>query len=39
MLLDPKTNEATRVGTKITKDDTTGKRVRLRVAKATGETF
>lgn len=39
MLLDPKTNEATRVGTKITTDDTTGKRVRLRVAKATGETF
>lgn len=39
MLLDPKTNEVTRVGIKITKDETTGKRVRMRVAKATGEMF
>jgi len=39
MLLDPKTNEATRVGTKIIKDESTGKKRRLRVAKATGEMF
>jgi hypothetical protein len=29
----------TRVGTKVVKDSTTGKKTRLRVAKATGETF
>lgn len=39
MLLDPKTNEPTRVGSKITKDETTGKKKRMRVATATGETF
>ena len=39
MLLDPKTNEATRVGTKIVKDESTGKKRRMRVAKATGEMF
>jgi large subunit ribosomal protein L24 len=39
MLLDPKTNQPTRVGTKLTRDDTTGKKRRMRVAKATGETF
>ncbi|MFN0158516.1 MAG: 50S ribosomal protein L24 [Bacteroidota bacterium] len=39
MLLDPKTNEPTRVGTKEVKDDTTGKRKRLRVAKVSGEMF
>ena len=39
MLVDPKTNQVTRVGTKVTKDSTTGKKSRLRVAKATGETF
>ena len=39
MLLDPKTNEVTRVGSKVTKDEATGKKVRMRVAKATGETF
>jgi len=39
MLLDPKTNEPTRVGMKVVKDDTTGKKKRMRVAKATGEMF
>jgi len=39
MLIDPKTNEPTRVGTKVVKDDTTGKKQRLRVARTTGETF
>jgi large subunit ribosomal protein L24 len=39
MLLDPKTNQPTRVGTKLIKDDTTGKKHRMRVAKTTGETF
>jgi large subunit ribosomal protein L24 len=39
MLLDPKTNQPTRVGTKVIKDETTGKKSRVRVAKATGETF
>ena len=39
MLVDPKTNQVTRVGTKVTKDSTTGKKSRMRVAKATGETF
>jgi large subunit ribosomal protein L24 len=39
MLFDPKTKEITRVGTKIVKDDTTGKKRRMRVAKATGEMF
>jgi large subunit ribosomal protein L24 len=39
MLLDPKTNEPTRVGSKVTKDETTGKKRRMRVATATGETF
>jgi large subunit ribosomal protein L24 len=39
MLIDPKTNEPTRVGTVVTKDETTGKKRRMRVAKATGEMF
>ena len=39
MLLDPKTNEPTRVGSKVIKDETTGKKRRMRVAKVTGETF
>jgi large subunit ribosomal protein L24 len=39
MLLDPKTNQPTRVGMKVIKDETTGKKTRVRVAKATGETF
>jgi large subunit ribosomal protein L24 len=39
MLLDPKSNEITRVGTQIVKDETTGKRRRMRVAKASGEMF
>ncbi|MEK7250124.1 MAG: 50S ribosomal protein L24 [Bacteroidota bacterium] len=39
MLLDPKTNQPTRVGTKLVKDETTGKKSRVRVARATGETF
>jgi large subunit ribosomal protein L24 len=39
MLLDPKSNQPTRVGTKVVKDETTGKRRRMRVAKATGEMF
>ncbi|MDL1892652.1 50S ribosomal protein L24 [Sphingobacteriales bacterium CHB3] len=39
MLIEPKTGEPTRVGTKLIKDATTGKKTRLRVSKATGETF
>jgi large subunit ribosomal protein L24 len=39
MLLDPKTNEPTRVGTKILKDETTGKKLRMRVSRTSGETF
>jgi large subunit ribosomal protein L24 len=39
MLLDPKSGQPTRVGTKLVKDATTGKKTRVRVAKATGETF
>ena len=39
MLIDPKTNEPTRVGTAVTKDETTGKKRRMRVARATGEMF
>jgi large subunit ribosomal protein L24 len=39
MLLDPKLNQPTRVGTKVVKDDTTGKKRRMRVARATGEMF
>ena len=39
MLLDPKTNEITRVGTKVILDATTGKKRRMRVARTTGETF
>jgi large subunit ribosomal protein L24 len=39
MLVDPKTNQVTRVGTRVVKDDTTGKKRRMRVAKATGEMF
>jgi len=39
MLVDPKTNQVTRVGTRVIKDDTTGKKRRMRVAKATGEMF
>ena len=34
-----KTSQPTRVGTKLIKDDTTGKKRRMRVAKITGETF
>lgn len=39
MLLDPKSNEVTRVGTKVVLDAVTGKKKRMRVAKTTGETF
>jgi large subunit ribosomal protein L24 len=39
MLVDPKSNEITRVGMKVVKDETTGKKRRMRVAKATGEMF
>ncbi|MEW6509995.1 MAG: 50S ribosomal protein L24 [Bacteroidota bacterium] len=39
MLIDPKTNEVTRVGSKVVKDATTGKKRRMRVARTTGETF
>ena len=37
MLLDPKKNEPTRIGKKIIIDDKTGKKVRERVSKLTGE--
>ena len=39
MVLDPKTSKPTRVGMRATTDATTGKKKRLRVAKATGEMF
>ena len=39
MLIDPKTSEVTRVGTSIVKDETTGKKKRMRVARASGEMF
>ncbi len=39
MLLDPKTNEPTRVGLKVVNDPTTGRKRRMRVAKASGEMF
>ena len=39
MVLDPKTNKPTRVGMRATTDATTGKKKRMRVAKATGEMF
>jgi large subunit ribosomal protein L24 len=39
MIVDPKTNQTTRVGMKVTRDETTGKKRRMRVAKATGEMF
>ncbi len=39
MLLDPKTNEPTRVGLKVVNDTTTGRKRRMRVAKASGEMF
>jgi large subunit ribosomal protein L24 len=39
MLVDPKSSEVTRVGMKIVKDETTGKKRRMRVSKATGEMF
>ncbi|MEK9137690.1 MAG: 50S ribosomal protein L24 [Bacteroidota bacterium] len=39
MLLDPKTKEITRVGSKVVRDETTGKKSRVRVARVTGETF
>lgn len=37
MVLDPKTNEPTRLGAKIILDEKTGKKKRMRVSKATGE--
>jgi large subunit ribosomal protein L24 len=39
MLLDPKNGEPTRVGTKITVDETTKRKKRMRVSRTTGETF
>lgn len=39
MLLDPKSNEVTRAGTKVVVDETTGKKRRMRVSKSTGEMF
>lgn len=39
MLLDPKSGKITRVGSKVTVDETTNRKKRLRVARATGETF
>jgi large subunit ribosomal protein L24 len=37
MLIDPKTNESTRIGSKIIIDDKTGKKKIVRVSKKTGE--
>ena len=39
MLIEPKANQATRVGFKEVRDEATGKKRRMRVAKATGEMF
>jgi len=39
MLVDPKNNEITRVGMKVVRDEASGKKRRMRVAKATGEMF
>ena len=39
MLIDPKTNQVTRVGMKVTVDATTNKKRRMRVSRATGEMF
>jgi len=39
MLIDAKTNEVTRIGAKIVADPATGRKKRLRVSKATGETM
>lgn len=39
MLLDPKLNEPTRVGTRILKDGATGKKERVRVSRSSDETF
>ncbi len=39
MLIDPKSNEVTRVGASIVKDETTGKKKRMRVSRASGEMF
>jgi hypothetical protein len=39
MLLDPRTNEVTRVGTKVVKDETTGRKRRMRVSRVSGEMF
>jgi large subunit ribosomal protein L24 len=39
MLVDPKSNEVTRVGMKVVKDESTGKKKRMRVSKSTGEMF
>lgn len=39
MLLDPKTNEPTRVGTKVVTDVATGRKRRMRVARTSGEMF
>jgi large subunit ribosomal protein L24 len=39
MLIDPKTSEITRVGSKVIKDESTGKKRRMRVSRVTGETF
>ena len=39
MLLDPKSGQPTRVGTRQVKDESTGRKRRMRVAKRTGEMF
>ncbi len=39
MLIDPKSSEITRTGMKVVKDETTGKKRRMRVSKTTGEMF
>ena len=38
-LIDPKSGKGTRVGTKVTVDEGTGRKSRLRLSRATGETF
>jgi large subunit ribosomal protein L24 len=39
MLLDPKSGEPTRVGMKVVSDETTKRKRRMRVSRATGEMF
>ncbi len=39
MLIDVKTNQPTRVGSKLVKEEATGKKQRVRISRVSGETF